>query len=83
MTSMTKITIAAWLPTIVQKIKDTGRVLQTTCELCKKTTKQGSISGILKHLCELETCTVIRLPGLLDVFENPCHSDKDFRNNLC
>lgn len=81
-TSVTKITTAAWLPTIVQK-KDIGRGLQTTCDLCKTTTKQGPISGILKHFCGLETCTVIRLTGLLDVFENSCHSDKDFRNDLC
>lgn len=32
------------------------------------------MSGILKHLCGLETCRMIRLLELLDVFENPSHS---------
>lgn len=43
-TSVNKISIAAWLPmasdVCVQK-SDIGRGLQTTCELCKTTTKQG------------------------------------------
>lgn len=74
---MNKISVAAWLAmtsdVCVQK-SDIGRGLQTNSELCKTTTKQGPMSGILKHLCGLETCRMIRLLGLLDVFENPSHS---------
>lgn len=54
---------------------DVGRGLQNTCELRRIKTKEGPMSRILKHLCGLETCPVIKLLQLLHVFENPGHAD--------